>query len=80
MLDDKEKEAISWVVEHAIRLGACLGTWIDTDLPFCNRAARTALKAMTPVFVDEIELRLRDVTRDKEGKCQLCGKTKTEKD
>ncbi len=72
--DDKEKEAVTWVVEHAFRLGATLGTWLDTDLPFCNRAARAASKAMMPSFVDEIELRLRDVARDKEDKCRLCGK------
>ncbi len=73
---DERKNAIRFVVKNAIQLGATMGTWLDTDFKFNNRAAHAALEAMLPPFVDEIIDRLEAVDLEKNGRCRQCGKEK----
>ena len=72
---DKEREKVlKYVLRHACKLGATLGTWLDSDMKFTNRAAHSALEAMMQHFVDEINLRFGEIEREEDGRCRLCGK------
>ncbi len=70
---DERKDAIKFVVKNAIQLGATMGTWLDTDIKFNNRACFDAMHAMLPHFVDEIVSRLKEIERAEAGYCRLCG-------
>ncbi len=75
---DERKDAIKFVVKNAIQLGATMGTWLNSDLPFNQRACFAALQAMLPSFVDEITSRLQEIDRAESGCCRLCGKKETD--
>lgn len=72
-MDEKRKEALSFVIRMAIKLGATLGSWLDSDMKYCHFAANKALDAMLPEFISEIEQRFRDIEQEENGYCRLCG-------
>ena len=79
-MDKKQEEVLSFVIRHAFKLGATLGSWLNTDFKFCNYAAHDAVDAMIPHFISEIKQRFTDIEQEESGYCHLCGMKKDKED
>jgi ABC-type molybdate transport system permease subunit len=73
-MNKKQEEALLVILREATKLGATLGTWLDSDIKFTHRAAHSALAAMMPHFIDEINQRFRDIEQEESGRCRFCGR------
>lgn len=78
--NEEEKAAIAFVLDDAIRLGVTLGSWLQIDEPnrnYLHKASWAALEAIKPIFVEEIDDRIRRIRLQQSGFCQLCGQKRT---
>ena len=73
-MNEKQEEVMKYVLIQSFKLGATIGSWLDTDMKFCHRAAHSAVDAMMPHFIQEINLRFGEIEREESGRCTLCGK------
>ena len=74
-MTEREKEAASFIIDYAFRLGATLGTWLDEDKFFTHVAVKAGVEAMKPHFVRQLEERFQEIAREASGISSHCGHT-----